>query len=156
MEYWQILRKKMGSRQLILPSAAGAIVYEKKILLARTTEDGKWHIPGGMQNLNESITDTIERELLEEFNLKLKTDILVSIISSPNWIQTLLNGDMVQTLTFLFKMKGQINLSDIKLRKSEILEYNFFKLDKIPADTKECCKQKCKDLIEYNGKVIFH
>ncbi|MFH1564782.1 MAG: NUDIX domain-containing protein [bacterium] len=156
MEYWQILRKKMGNQQLIIPSVAGAVFYEKKILLARTTEDDKWHIPGGMQNLNESITDTIERELLEEFNLKLKANILISIISSPSWIQTLSNGNIVQTLTFLFKMKGQIDLNDIKLQKSEILEYNFFKLDKIPANTKKCCKQKCKDLIEYNGKVIFH
>ena len=109
-----------------------------------------------MQNLNESITDTIERELREEFNLKLTADTLVSVISSPNWTKTLPNGHIVQPLTFLFRMKGQINLNDIRLQKLEILEYGFFKLNKIPANTKKCCQQKRRDLIEFNGKVIFH
>lgn len=56
---------------------AALIEKDNKILLAkRSTGDsnvlGKWEFPGGKVELNEDEFDAIEREILEEFELKIK------------------------------------------------------------------------------------
>lgn len=56
---------------------AALIIKENKVLIAkRSTGDpsvlGKWEFPGGKVELNEDEMCAIEREILEEFELKIK------------------------------------------------------------------------------------
>ena len=56
---------------------AALIKKDDKILIAkRATGDenvlGKWELPGGKVEINESEEHAIEREILEEFELKIK------------------------------------------------------------------------------------
>lgn len=48
------------------------IIKNKKVLLA-TEGDGRYTLPGGHQEGKETRKQTLERELLEELNLKLKS-----------------------------------------------------------------------------------
>lgn len=63
---------------------AALIQKENKILIAkRSTGDpnvlGKWEFPGGKVELNEDELHAIEREILEEFELKIKAkDFIVN------------------------------------------------------------------------------
>ena len=63
---------------------AALIQKENKILIAkRSTGDpnvlGKWEFPGGKVELNEDEHQAIEREILEEFELKIKAkDFIVN------------------------------------------------------------------------------
>lgn len=63
---------------------AALIQKENKILIAkRSTGDpnvlGKWEFPGGKVELNEDEFHAIEREILEEFELKIKAkDFIVN------------------------------------------------------------------------------
>lgn len=63
---------------------AALIQKENKILIAkRSTGDpnvlGKWEFPGGKVELNEAEHQAIEREILEEFELKIKAkDFIVN------------------------------------------------------------------------------
>ena len=155
MDYWKILRDALGNQQLILNSAAGAIIKDNKILLARTSPISRWFIPGGMQELNESIQDTIIREIKEEFGLDLEIDKFIGIYSAPKWTMSLSNGDIIQQVIFFFLLKGEFNESDIILQKSEINEYAFFNLNEIPEYTMECCKEKIRDLEEFKGTVFL-
>jgi ADP-ribose pyrophosphatase YjhB (NUDIX family) len=100
MDYWQILRNSLGNQQLIMTVAAGAVLKDNKILLVRSSPSGKWYIPGGLQELNESIQDTIVRELKEELGLLFVADELISIYSSPKWILAFPNGDIMQQFYF--------------------------------------------------------
>ena len=43
-----------------------------EILVCRSNSEGKWQIPGGHPENNESIEETLRRELLEEVDLKVK------------------------------------------------------------------------------------
>ncbi len=52
-------------------------------------------------------------------------------------------------------MKGTININDIVIQKEEIYNYGFFELNSPPIDIADCCKQKCLDLIEYNGRTLL-
>lgn len=155
MDYWKILRDALGNQQLILNGAAGAIIKENKILLARTSPKSEWYIPGGMQELNESIQDTIIREIKEEFGLNLEIDKLIGIYSAPKWTMSLSNGDIIQQVIFFFLLKGDFNESEIILQESELSEYAFFKINEIPEYTMECCKEKIRDLEEFKGTVFL-
>lgn len=70
---------------------AALIEKEGKVLIAkRSTGDtnvfGKWEFPGGKVELNEDEFDAIEREIFEEFELKIKAkEFLVNnICEYPN------------------------------------------------------------------------
>ena len=58
---------------------AALITKNNKVLIAkRSTGDpnvlGKWEFPGGKVKENETPEEAIEREILEEFELKIKAD----------------------------------------------------------------------------------
>lgn len=152
MDYWQILRQAVGSQPLILSGAAGAIVKDGKILLVRHHALKQWQVPGGLQELGETIQQTIEREVKEELNLNLTAGPLINVLSHPKWNIQFPNGDIIQQLGFFFLMEGEI--SEIHLQSSEVLEYGFFTPDEIPDDTLECCKQKVHDWAQFTGEVI--
>jgi ADP-ribose pyrophosphatase YjhB (NUDIX family) len=153
VEYWQKLRQAMGQDTLILSGAAGAIIKDDKILLAKHGAFKKWHIPGGLQEIGESIQETVEREIKEELGLNLEAGNLISVLSDPKWTTEFPNGDKIQKLLFFFRMEG--DLTPITLQNSEITDYDFFPLDAIPNDTMDCCKQKVLDLLEYKGQTLF-
>ena len=96
MDYWQRIRRAAGKEPLIIPGAAGAIIHEGKILLVRHNLLKKWQIPGGVQEIGESIRQTAQREIREELNLDLKAGSLISVLSDPKWTIELPDGSKIQ------------------------------------------------------------
>lgn len=154
LDYWQRIKRLVGSEEIILPGVAGAITKGNRILLVRLRLLGKWQIPGGILQLNESIQSAIKREIREELEIQLEVGKLISIYSGPNWTIGYSNKDRVQQVLFFFKMKGHVREDQIHIEKSEISEWRFCDLADIPDDTIECCKQKVKDLLEYKGRTF--
>lgn len=153
MDYWQRIRQAVGKETVIIPSAAGAIIQESKILLVRHTLRKKWQIPGGLQEIGESIQQTVQREIKEELGLDLQTGALISVYSQPKWIIEFPDESKLQQLLFFFLMEGEI--SQVKMQTSEVADYRFFAPDEIPEDTSECCKQKVADWSHFQGQVVF-
>jgi 8-oxo-dGTP pyrophosphatase MutT (NUDIX family) len=138
---------------VIIPSAAGAILKNDKILLVRHKLLGKWQIPGGVQEPGESIQETAKREISEELGLVLSIRELIAVYSGATWMVEYPDGYKIQQLLFFFLLEGRVD--EIRLQESEIAAYDFFALDDIPDDTMECCKQKVRDLVQFSGKPIF-
>ena len=67
MEYWKMLRDKVGSMPIML-MAAGVIVQNEagEILLQKRSDSNKWGIPGGMLDYGESAEEAAIREVHEE------------------------------------------------------------------------------------------
>ena len=154
MDYWQRIRQVVGKETLIIPGAAGAIIHEGKILLVRHDLLKKWQVPGGMQEIGESIQQTVQREIKEELNLDLTAGPLISVFSHPKWTIELPDGSKIQQLTFFFRMEGEI--SPISIQASEISACQFFSPDEIPEDIFDCCRQKVADWQQFQGQVMFH
>ena len=62
---------------------AGVIELEGRYLIARRaphkTQAGKWEFPGGKVEANETLTDALAREFLEEFGVRLTVgEVLLS------------------------------------------------------------------------------
>jgi 8-oxo-dGTP pyrophosphatase MutT (NUDIX family) len=153
MDYWQRIRQAVGHETVILPGAAGAITREGKILVVRHKRLKRWQIPGGLQEIGESVQQTIQREIKEELGLDLIAGRLISIYSHPKWTIEFPDQSKVQQLIFFFAMEGEI--SSIQLQASEITDYDFFAPDEIPDKTFDCCKQKVADWSNFDGTVIF-
>lgn len=153
MDYWQSIRQAVGKETMIIPSAAGAIIHEGKILLVRHNVLKKWQIPGGLQEIGESIQQTVQREIKEELNLNLVAGSLIAIYSHPKWMIEFPDESKLQQLIFFFLMEGEI--SPINIQTSEIAAYQFFAPDEIPEDIFDCCKQKISDWSQFQGQVIF-
>lgn len=149
MEYIKQLREKTGNMPIILNGAAGAILDKGKILLVLHNEKKLWQIPGGLQEINETLEETIVREIREELNLELKIRSLIVLMSDPKWGWKYDNGFQIHPVTAFYLMKGNIDLEKIKIQESEINKYSFFKLSEIPENIFPCCKEKIRILKEY-------
>jgi ADP-ribose pyrophosphatase YjhB (NUDIX family) len=153
MDYWQSIRQAVGKETVIIPSVAGAIIHEGKILLVRHNVLKKWQIPGGLQEIGESIQQTVQREIKEELSLDLVAGSLIAVYSHPKWMLEFPDESKLQQLIFFFLMEGEI--SPISIQTSEIASYQFFAPDEISEDTFDCCKQKISDWSQFQGQVIF-
>lgn len=56
------------------PSVYGVILYDGKILLARTKSKGKYALPGGKIEIGENIEDALRREVREETGIEVAVE----------------------------------------------------------------------------------
>ncbi len=154
MDYYQKLLQMAGSEPVILTGAAGAVVREGKILLVRRHNLSRsWGIPGGVQELGETIQETAWREILEEVGLDLQVGSLIGVYSGPQWNIHLDSGGLIQQMTLFFQMQGVID--EICIQESEVADWGFFAPEEIPENTMPCCKQKVRDWASWQGKTVF-
>lgn len=61
------------------------IVHDGEILLVKRGSDpgrGKWSIPGGMVELEETVRTTVVREVKEETNLNVEVNDLIDVVDN--------------------------------------------------------------------------
>ena len=64
---------------------SGAIIrnLSDQILSQRRSDDGLWSLPGGGIEANETVLESLEREILEETGWQVEVKNLLGIYSSP-------------------------------------------------------------------------
>lgn len=106
--------------------ARGAIFKGKKILLVKERSDNLWTLPGGWIDVNESPSQAVAREVLEESGYEVTVKKLIGLYDS-NKQPDQLQWPHVYKCFFLCDCIGgspKINL--------EICEIDFFTEDKLP------------------------
>jgi ADP-ribose pyrophosphatase YjhB (NUDIX family) len=78
---------------VLFTASLGAIIKEDKILLVFDKGRKHWQLPGGIQELDESVEQTAEREIFEELGIKGTIKELISVYSDPKWSFVYPNGD---------------------------------------------------------------
>lgn len=133
---------------LLQDGAAAVIVNEKgEILLQSRADRDKWGLPGGCQDLGETLAETVIREVKEETNLDVKREDLelIDIVSGETRRSEYPNGDVVINNTVLYLVKkysGELKWDE------ESKEMRFFKLDEVPEN------QHDPDLVEAYRKYL--
>jgi ADP-ribose pyrophosphatase YjhB (NUDIX family) len=154
MDYFTKIRQLVGNEQIILSGAVGAVVKDGKILLVRRHNLSRtWGIPGGVQELGETIRETAHREVLEEVGLNLQASDLIGVYSSSQWDIEIPDGGRIQQLALFFLMEGKID--QITIQESEVADWGFFTPEEMPENMMPCCRQKVLDWASYQGKTIF-
>lgn len=145
-------RKCMGKLQhkfvLLQDGAAAIIVNEQgQILMQSRADRDMWGLPGGCQELGETMEETVVREVKEETNLDVREEDLttIGVISGPTRRSEYPNGDVVINNTVLFlidKYQGEVKFNQ------ESKDMKFFDLDNIPEN------QHDPDLVEAYKKYL--
>ena len=62
------------------PAAAVAIIDDDKILMLKRMDNGKWTMPGGTMELDESLIDCAIREVKEETGLDVQVKEVIGTL----------------------------------------------------------------------------
>ena len=130
MSYIKDVRAKVGHRPLIMTSASGALVNERKqVLLQERADTGDWGFPGGYMEFGESFRDTVKREFKEDAGIEVEPVKLLRI--SDQEFYTYPNGDQVQPINAFFLVK-KVNSRQAAFKPTETVQTRYFSLDDAP------------------------
>ena len=104
-----------------------------QILLQQRSDNGKWGLPGGCQDLGENLKTTAIRELYEETGIKVNEEdiTLIDTLSGKSRKRMYPNGDIVYNNTSLYLV--DVNSKDIHINiDSESIKLEFFDINKLP------------------------
>ena len=85
--------------------AASAFVQNDagEVLLIQRSDNGLWAIPGGAQDVGESIVGTATREVREETGISIEVTGLVGIYSDPGHVIAYDDGEVRQEFSVCFR-----------------------------------------------------
>jgi ADP-ribose pyrophosphatase YjhB (NUDIX family) len=85
-----------------------------RVLLIRRTDNDLYAIPGGAQEIGETLTQTVVREVQEETGLTVEVTGLIGIYSDPAHVIAFTNGEVRQEFSICFRAHptgGQLRTS---------------------------------------------
>ena len=146
------IRKLIGKRKLII-TAARAVIRDRegRILFIRRRDNGLWGMPGGGQELDESILDCLKREVKEEVGLDVITATPMAVYS--RLLIMTANGDPYQ----LFQVQFLVDewSGELVNETDETIDARFIALDELPEKILDSYQEVLEDLREYDGSLIL-
>lgn len=124
------------------------------LLMERRSDCGRWGLPGGGIEVEESLEEGLRREVLEETGLVLTDEELFAVFPGPSRIVRYPDGNVVRLLTFVFRA----NVEDFgTLRRSEESEeLRFFGRDELPTlDTIETSRPILQAYLDPPGMLFL-
>lgn len=130
-EYYQLVREKVGSELLMIPSVTAIIRNnDDEILFVRKTEESVWGLPAGAIEPGERPGRALRREVYEETGLMVHPDTILGVFAGDKYRYTYSNGDQVEYTVIVFEctiVKGTLSGVD-----GEVEELKFFKETELP------------------------
>ncbi|MFC0561317.1 NUDIX hydrolase [Halalkalibacter alkalisediminis] len=149
MGYIEELRALVGHTPLILNSS-GVIIYNRnKVLLSYRNDTRNWGLPGGYMERGETVEENLERELIEEMGITLKSPSLYRIFSGQDFYHEYPNGDKVYSVIMMYIASGYTG--EIIVDNKEIKEAKYFDINQLPPQLTRTTK---KILTEYRKEII--
>jgi len=105
----------------------GAVFHDDKILMVREISDGRWTLPGGWADVNQSAKQCVEREINEESGFEARAIRLAGVWDARN------QGYAYRHLHSIYKLFFICELTGGAARPSlETSEVGFFAPDRLP------------------------
>ncbi|MGW6263054.1 NUDIX domain-containing protein [Streptomyces sp. NPDC055085] len=99
----------------IVPAVTAFVQDERGfILMERRSDNGRWGMPGGVQEIGEDISRTVVREVVEEMGITVEVTGLVGVFTDPGHIIEFSDGEVRQEFSLCFRARpvaGEISVS---------------------------------------------
>lgn len=148
------LRQVAGKRKLmaitvraVIQDAAG------RVLFVRRRDNGRWVMPAGSMELDETIEDALRREVWEEAGLTATALTLIAVYSHPRYSAVTAYGDPYQFVSFVFRVDSWEG--DMVPDTDETTDAQFFAPDALPDNMPDLYRETIEDVQRFDGTVIL-
>lgn len=87
----------------LVPATAAAILDDNsRLLLVQRRDSGKWAMPGGTMEMDESLEGCIVREVKEETGIDIELDAIIGTYTDPNTKIAYSDGEVRREFSVLF------------------------------------------------------
>ncbi|WP_194823640.1 NUDIX domain-containing protein [Micromonospora sp. S-DT3-3-22] len=76
---------------------------QARVLLIRRTDNGLWSLPGGGQEIGETVAETAARETREETGISVEVVGMVGVYSDPGHVIEYSDGEVRQQFSLCFR-----------------------------------------------------
>lgn len=104
-----------AANSIVVAVTAFALNDAGQLLMIRRTDNDLYAIPGGAQEVGESISQTVVREVLEETGITVETAGLIGVYSDPEHVIAFTDGEVRQEFSICFRARpigGEPRTSD--------------------------------------------
>lgn len=148
------LRQVAGKRKLIAITVRAVIQDAAgRVLFVRRRDNGRWVMPAGSMELDESIEDALRREVWEEAGLTATALTLIAVYSHPRYSAVTAYGDPYQFVSFVFRVDSWEG--DIVPDTDETTGAQFFAPDALPDNMPDLYRETIEDVQRFDGTVIL-
>jgi ADP-ribose pyrophosphatase YjhB (NUDIX family) len=152
--YIESLRSHLGSRCILVPGVRAIILNDREeVLLQRRTDLGRWGLPSGSVELDETAFEALKREVREETKLEVRRAEAMALYSGPSQRFVYPNGDEVQGFAVAFIVRdwgGEPQADGV-----EGSELRFWPIDALPGDIVAIHAKTLADFAEYRRGFVF-
>lgn len=107
-----------------------------ELLMIERTDNGLWAVPGGAQDVGESVADAVRREVLEETGIEVEVTGLSGVYSDPRHVIAYDDGEVRQEFSLCFRARpvgGELRASSESKRVSWVAPAQLATLDIHPS-----------------------
>jgi 8-oxo-dGTP pyrophosphatase MutT (NUDIX family) len=88
----------------IVPAVTAVVENDSnELLMVERSDNGLWALPGGAQDLGESVIDAVKREVKEETGIDIEVEELSGIYSDPGHVIAYDDGEVRQEFSLCFR-----------------------------------------------------
>jgi 8-oxo-dGTP pyrophosphatase MutT (NUDIX family) len=95
-----------AANSLVVAVAAVVVDDAGRVLLIERTDNGKWALPGGAQELGESVREAAVRETREETGIDIDVIGVVGIYSDPRHVIAYDDGEVRQEFSICLRARS--------------------------------------------------
>ncbi|MGW1775685.1 NUDIX domain-containing protein [Streptomyces sp. NPDC002104] len=121
----------------IVPAVTAFVINDAgDVLMERRSDNGRWGMPGGVQEVGENIAGTVVREVLEETGIQVEVVGLVGIFTDPGHVIAFADGEVRQEFSLCFRARpvgGEIRVSSESLEVRWVPRVDMDSLDVSPT-----------------------
>jgi 8-oxo-dGTP pyrophosphatase MutT (NUDIX family) len=146
------IRKLIGKEKIIVVATRAVLRdHEGRILFVRRTDNGRWVMPSGALELDETLVEGMQREVKEETGLDVVTATPMALYSYPDSMTAY--GDPYYQISVQFLVNEWSGT--LSTETDETTQAHFFDPDNPPEGIAGHYQEILADLRQYDGRFIL-
>ncbi|HEX4222931.1 MAG TPA: NUDIX domain-containing protein [Pseudonocardiaceae bacterium] len=103
------------ANSIVVAVTAFVLDQRSRLLMIRRTDSGRYAIPGGAQEIGETIGAAVVREVVEETGVDVEPTGIIGVYSDPEHVIAFSDGEVRQEFSICFRARclgGTLRTSD--------------------------------------------